>query len=277
MCELMGLSFTRPISADFSIHEFAGRGQENADGWGLAWYPDRAAAVVKEPVRWGQTPYSTFLEEYVGLRSSLYIAHVRRKTMGGEPTYADTHPFAREWNGRDYCFAHNGTLRGLIGEWKLGRFHPIGHTDSEWAFCYLMEAIADRREMLATPESWQWLRAELGRLNELGYLNCLLSDGEKLFCYHDRSGYKGLTFRTLHLGDGQKRRLEDEEVQLDLAEDSLTDGIVVATNLLTSRGWMRFHPGELMVLERGALRFSSHRGLLNTPVRTLQTSEQMEI
>ena len=52
MCELMGLSFARPISADFSIREFAGRGMENAEGWGLVWYPDRAVAVVKEPVRW---------------------------------------------------------------------------------------------------------------------------------------------------------------------------------------------------------------------------------
>ncbi|HTU22120.1 MAG TPA: class II glutamine amidotransferase, partial [Gemmataceae bacterium] len=90
MCELMGLSFTRSVSADFSIREFAARGKENADGWGLAWYPDRAAAVVKEPVRWGQSPYTAFLEQYAELRSPLYIAHVRRKTMGGEPTHADT-------------------------------------------------------------------------------------------------------------------------------------------------------------------------------------------
>src|SRR5205814_6028589 len=50
MCELLGLSFARPLSADFSIRIFALRGAENADGWGLAWYPDRSLSIVKEPL-----------------------------------------------------------------------------------------------------------------------------------------------------------------------------------------------------------------------------------
>ena len=33
MCELMGYSFAKPIVADFTIREFARRGEENADGW----------------------------------------------------------------------------------------------------------------------------------------------------------------------------------------------------------------------------------------------------
>ena len=35
-------------------------------------------------------------------------------TTGGEPSRADTHPFQRELFGRSYCFAHNGTVRGVI-------------------------------------------------------------------------------------------------------------------------------------------------------------------
>ncbi|HWG43374.1 MAG TPA: class II glutamine amidotransferase [Gemmataceae bacterium] len=259
MCELMGLSFARPISADFSIHEFAGRGTENADGWGLAWYPDRAVAVVKEPVRWGQTPYTSFLESYPGLRSSLYIAHVRRQTTGSAPTYADTHPFTRELNGRDYCFAHNGTLRGRIGELPLGRYRPVGVTDSERAFCYLLETIAHQTEPLTAEEDWRSLHTELTELNELGQLNCLLSDGQRLFCYHDQAGYKGLTFRKISLRDGEARRFEDEELTIDLAEGTVNHGFVVATNPLSVHGWKRFHPGELLVLEKGIICFSSHR------------------
>src|SRR5690242_3220237 len=110
MCELMGLSFAGPVSADFSIREFGRRGEENADGWGLGWYPDQSLAVAKEPVRWGQSKYTGFLQNYPDLQSRIYIGHVRHKTTGGAPTYADTHPFARELGGRDYCFAHNGTL-----------------------------------------------------------------------------------------------------------------------------------------------------------------------
>lgn len=259
MCELMGLSFTRPISADFSIRQFAARSAENADGWGLAWYPDRAVAIVKEPVRWGQTPYTSFLETYAGLRSSLYIAHVRRQTVGGEPTYADTHPFVRELNGREYCFAHNGTLRGRIWDLPLGRFRPVGRTDSERAFCYLLEAMARRQEPLTTEDDWNWLSTELVRLNELGQLNCLFSDGRRLFCYHDLGGYKGLTLRRIPLRDGDTRQFEDGQWKVDLAEDTVKPGFVVATNPLSPSGWNAFSPGELIVLEAGIVSFSSHR------------------
>ena len=43
MCELMGCQFAQPVQADFSIREFARRDEENADGWGLAWYVDLPA------------------------------------------------------------------------------------------------------------------------------------------------------------------------------------------------------------------------------------------
>ena len=46
MCELLGLSFAKSIPADFSIREFALRSDENADGWGLGWYPDQSVASV---------------------------------------------------------------------------------------------------------------------------------------------------------------------------------------------------------------------------------------
>ena len=52
MCELMGMSFAKPVVANVSIQAFGQRSQDNADGWGLAWYPDRSLAMVKQPVRW---------------------------------------------------------------------------------------------------------------------------------------------------------------------------------------------------------------------------------
>jgi glutamine amidotransferase len=265
MCELMGLAFARPISADFSIHEFALRGADNADGWGLAWYPDRAVAVVKEPVRWGQTPFTTFLESYPGLRSSLYIAHVRRKTTGGEPCYADTHPFVREFNGREYCFVHNGTLRGAIWELPLTRYHPVGHTDSERAFCCLLEKIAGRNEHLNSAADWQWLAAELNRLNEWGQMNCLFSDSQRLYLYHDQAGYKGLSIRKIHLREGEPRQFGDAELKIDLADNDVNHGFVAATQPLSAHGWQRFEPGELIVLENGRAVFSSRRNPADFP------------
>jgi predicted glutamine amidotransferase len=261
MCELMGMCFAKRISADFSIREFAGRGEDNADGWGLAWYPDQSVKVIKEPVRWKASQFSGFLEQYNDLSSSLYIAHVRHKTTGGNPTHADTHPFERELGGRAYSFAHNGTLEGAFWELPLARFHPLGKTDSEYLFCYLVDELARNEGNLDDEISWRNLFRTLTELNRFGRLNCLLSDGRRLFCYHDANGWKGLTFRSTQIWENQPRHFEDATIKIDLAGPSVNVGVVVATAPLSSSGWQSFHPGELLVLEGGRIRFSSHRAV----------------
>jgi glutamine amidotransferase len=256
MCELLGLSFAQPISADFSLCEFERRDEENADGWGLAWYPDQSLAIVKEPMEWGESKHSGFLETYHHLRSRIYIGHVRHKTSGGPPTHADTHPFGRELEGREYCFAHNGTL---ANHWDipLGRFRPIGSTDSEHVFCHLLEQIARAPHSLGDHEGWRWLHGQLRELNQRGRLNCVLSDGQHLCCYHDAAAWKGLTIRKVYVPDHSKRSFGDPDIHLDLQSSSVNHGFVVATRPLSPTGWHSFQPGELMVLEGGIVRFSS--------------------
>jgi len=256
MCELMGLSFARPICADFSIREFALRSEENADGWGLGWYPDQSLAVVKEPVKWQASPYTGFLESYPNLLARIYIAHVRHKTTGGTAKHADTHPFNRELAGRDFCFAHNGTLEGDFWKSPLGRFRPIGDTDSEFLFCHLLDEVARRPTLLDGEEDWHWLGDKLAAINRWGKLNCLLSDSRRLFCYHDAAGYKGLQVREVYIENNEIRRFEDPAVTIDLAGESTNHGFVVATRPLSSSGWRSFQHGELLVLEGGGLRFS---------------------
>jgi len=259
MCELMGLSFERPLSAAFSISTFAQRGDENPDGWGLAWYPDRAAAIVKEPVKWGESRFARFLEADSALRSSLYIAHVRHRTVGDAPTYADTHPFGRERDGREYCFAHNGTLQGEIWALPTGRYTPLGLTDSERGFCHLLHRLDGRGGVLDDEGSWRWLHGELARLNTFGKFNTLFSDGSHLFCYHDLGGWKGLTFRPLALDNEKHRHLRDETVHLNLETGTVNRGFVIATCPLDNAPWNPFHVGELIVFRDGIARFSSHR------------------
>ena len=258
MCELMGMSFERPAEADFSMREFALRGEENADGWGLGWYPDRSLAIIKEPVKWRESRYADFLENDQELRSHLFVAHVRHKTVGAESTRADTHPFAREWGGREYCFGHNGTLDDFE-QLPLGRFRPLGGTDSEHAFCHLLERIAQRGGALDDEAGWRWLYEECCRLNRLGKFNVLLADGERLFVYHDIHGWKGLNFRTLRLRAGAVRRFADPDLAVELEGGTANRGTVVATRPLSASGWHSFRLGELIVLERGEIRYSSHR------------------
>lgn len=260
MCELMAYSFAKPIAADFSIREFGRRGEENADGWGLAWYPDRSLAVIKEACKWKSSLHTGFLESYAGIRSKIFLAHVRHLTMG-QSTRADTHPFNRELDGVEYCFAHNGTLKASF-DLPLGQFHPIGSTDSEHFFCHLLDEIGTWNKSLNDPETWPRLHQKLAEHNHGGTLNMLLADGERLFCYHDAAGWKGLHHRPMLIRDQETRRFEDTELRIDLGGDYVNFGMVVATSPLSLTGWDKFLPGELLVLEGGLIRFSSHRGNL---------------
>jgi glutamine amidotransferase len=256
MCELLGLCFDAPVAADITVHEFASRGRENPDGWGLAWYPDKSVALAKEAIAWQASRHTVFLESYPALRSTIYIGHVRHKTVGGPVTHADTHPFARELNGQEYSFAHNGTLSDLARAFPLRRFLPLGQTDSEHAFCHLLDAIATDLGDLQTEKSWCWLHAKLLSMNRHGRMNFLLSDGRSLFCYHDLAGHKGLTWRHLPGYTPQPSRLEDQDLKIELNAAPATRGMVVATCPLSGTGWKPVRPGELLVIQDGKLAFS---------------------
>jgi predicted glutamine amidotransferase len=278
MCELMGMSFAKPVVANVSIQAFSQRSQENADGWGLAWYPDRSLAMVKQPVRWSMQ-HTQFLEHYPGLLSSIYVAHVRQRTTGTTPTHADTHPFSRELNGRDYCFAHNGTLTGAFWQRPLGRFRPIGATDSEYLFCLLLaelasfthlaDEVAEVRHIdhqhdngkLESDRRWRWLHQFLIHLNDYGRLNCILSDGERLLVYHDKNAWKNLTYRNVFLQQDSEQTFGDATVAVNLQAQPVNHGVIVATNPLSIEGWERFLPGEMKVLCRGNIEFSARPGL----------------
>jgi len=246
----MAMSFAQPIVAHVSIQAFGVRSQDNADGWGLAWYPDRSLALVKQPVQWSPT-HTQFLENYPGLLSSIYVAHVRQRTVGSNPTRADTHPFSREWNGREYCFAHNGTLSGDFWKKPLGRFKPLGVTDSEFVFCLLLAELERANIALDTEADWRWLHLLLHRYNDFGRLNCILTDGTRLFVYHDRNGWKGLTYRSMHPHGDKTQHLADQTMAVQLQAEPVNHGYVIATNPLSTDEWRPFRLGELKVFEAG--------------------------
>ena len=111
------------------------------------------------------------------------IAHIRRATVGSR-ALENTHPFQREMWGRYWTFAHNGTLKEFRPPLE-GRYRPVGATDSERAFCYLLE-----RLLAAYPEGTGDLKALHGTIGEVaayfrehGECNFLLSNGDVLFAH----------------------------------------------------------------------------------------------
>jgi len=257
MCELLGMSFNLAVNPSVSFRGFRLRGKENRAGWGLAYYPDNAAQVIKEPVQGDDSGLSAFIRDYPLIKSQVFVSHVR-KASAGRVSYSNSHPFARELNGKDYVFAHNGTLQDYQ-ELELQQFKPVGSTDSEYAFCHLLSAIATRDTDVWDPDEMSWLAKKLKSINERGKFNCLLSDGEYLFCYRtiDEKD-KGLQFLRRESPYGPIK-LKDTDLEVDLRQEKEPnqEGYIVATQALTNERWEDLKTGELLVIRNGTAVFSS--------------------
>ena len=255
MCELLGMSFNRAVNPKISFKGFQQRGKNNPDGWGIAYYPDKSVQIFKENIQINTSKFVAFLKNYPFMNSKIFIAHVRRKSTG-KNSHMNTHPFCRELNGKEYLFAHNGTIRNL-NKLNLGRFKPIGETDSEHIFCYLLESIKKKNIINWNENEFKWLGKKLNQINKFGKLNCLMSNGEYLFCYHDIEGYNGLYFTQRKPPYGEIM-LEDIDWKVNLREekDPNKTGFIIATNKLTNEGWEQFNKGELIVFKDGKMIYS---------------------
>ena len=272
MCELLGMSFNKEVRPNISFRGFRYRGEANPHGWGLAFYPDESAQVFKEPIRARRSVLSEFLQDYENVWSRTFVAHVRFTSVGSK-SHKNTHPFYRELNGKEYVFAHNGTL-GNYEQLALGRFKPIGETDSEYTFCYLLGCIDEQVGEHWTREDFDWLAEKLQEINEYGNFNCIFSDGEHLFCYFDRGGYNGLRFVHRKTPFGNIHLL-DEDWEINLREEKDPDqrGYIVATEELTDEPWHDFKFGELLVFKNGEIIYSNYRNFANVLEDPLSSQE----
>lgn len=254
MCELLGMECNVPTDIVFSFRGLRRRGGAtgpHADGWGLAFYEGHAARAFLDPDPAASSPLAEFLSDYP-IKTLLAVGHVRKKTRG--PTcLANTHPFVRELWGRHWVFAHNGTLRHVRRR-KLGRFLPIGNSDSEYGFCYLLEAL--RANFASYPrrvsELWEAVAEIGGELGGDGKCNFLLGDGRHLYA----RCHTLLAHIERHAPFGHAS-LVDDDVHVDFSRVTTPHDrvAVVATRPLTAdEQWVMGEPGQLWVFDGGRLR-----------------------
>jgi len=254
MCELLGMECNVPTDIVFSFSGLALRGGHrgpHADGWGLALYEGRSVRTFLEPSAAASSPLAAFVRKNP-IKTLLAVAHVRKRTRG-PVSLSNTHPFVRELWGRHFTFAHNGTVRGIKSEPLRGRFRPIGTTDSEHAFCALLNRL-ERAFPGRCPEPGSLARAvaragaEIGRR---GTFNFLLADGRQLFarcatklCYIVRQA------------PFAKATLADDDLSVDFAEVTTPRdrvAIVATAPLTRDETWTHGVPGEMWVFRKGRL------------------------
>jgi predicted glutamine amidotransferase len=255
MCELMGMECNVPTDIVFSFTGFALRGGKtgpHADGWGVALYEGRFARSFLEPQPACQSPLADFIR-LNPIKTLLAVAHVRKKTRG-QSSLENTHPFKRVLWGRHWVFAHNGTLPRVKSR-ALKSELPIGDTDSEHAFCWMLERLREAFPQ-GYPRSqralWQVVADLGGELGAEGKFNFLLADGRYLYA---RCGTKlCYIIRKAPFG---RATLRDAEMQIDFREvTTAKDRVaIVATEPLTrDEEWQQGQPGTMWVFGQGAVK-----------------------
>jgi len=177
-----------------------------------------------------------------GVRSDLIVAHVRKVRLPPINTLTNTRPFLHVCCFKEWVFAHNGLVPDIMqGERESANSvcRPNGETDSEYAFCRLLGAIAQRFGDAAYGSYPAWFDT-VAAVSELvashGKFNFLMSEGEHLIAYgHDRLHY---------MEHGQGSGSETLPLAVTL----------VATEPLSAdERWRPFAPGELRIYNRGRL------------------------
>jgi predicted glutamine amidotransferase len=252
MCQLLGMNCNVPTDICFSFTGFRARGgltDHHRDGWGIAFFEGRGVRVFLDPQPSIDSPVAELVHQYP-IRSLNVISHIRKATQG-EVRLENTHPFQRELWGQYWIFAHNGNL---LDYWPRlhGRFLPVGTTDSERAFCHMLQTLAER--FPAGPPDPRTLHATLRELaitiGRHGEFNFLLSNGEHLFTHCSTK----LAY-IIRKAPFAKAHLSDQDVSVDFSNVTTPEDrvAVIATQPLTDNEcWNVIPPGTLMAFRHGA-------------------------
>lgn len=251
MCQLLGMNCNIPTDICFSFAGFQARGgttDHHTDGWGIAFFEGRGARLFLDPQPSSTSPVAELVRSYP-IRSKNVIAHIRKATQGAVGL-ENTHPFMRELWGRHWIFAHNGDLPNFAPDLD-GSFLPVGNTDSERAFCWILQEL--RRRFGTQPPAEDALFLALHELTlplaSRGEFNFLLACRYVLFAHAStRLAY------ILRQAPFSQAHLKDQDVTVDFNEVTTPDDrvAVIATVPLTdNETWETMTPGTLWWFSEG--------------------------
>jgi glutamine amidotransferase len=251
MCQLLGMNCNIPTDVCFSFEGFSRRGgatDNHKDGWGIAFFEGAGCRLFIDSKSTLESPVAELVKKYP-IHSMNVIAHIRKATQGAV-ALENCHPFMRELWGQYWIFAHNGDLKDF---WPPQRsyYRPVGGTDSERAFCYMLDQLraASPLAPLAFAELYQRLNELSAQIGALGAFNYLLSNGDYLFvhCATDLAYVvRKAPFSTAHLVD---QDLTVDFSQITTPNDRVA---VIATKPLTdNEKWTTLKPGELLAFHMG--------------------------
>lgn len=265
MCQLLGMNTNTPTDIGFSFAGFRQRGgltDHHEDGFGIAFFEksDNAKGVGLRLFHDDKPSFSSPIADLVNsypIRAMNVIAHIRKATQGTS-CLANTHPFVREVWGQSWVFAHNGQMTDgfirqterLIKNGNAEHYTPIGTTDSELAFCYILNRL--KTTFKACPSDdvlFAFLTAQCRYLSANGLFNCLISNGDWQLAYAG-----SLLFYLTRQSPFGQAVLSDGEMRVDFSDmtdkdDTVT--ILVTIPLTENEKWQQLAVDECIVFCNG--------------------------
>lgn len=258
MCELLGMSANLPTDICFSFSGLMQRGGKTGphqDGFGVAFYEGKGCRVFHDPFPSAESEIAQFIKNYP-IHSTKVLCHIR-KANRGRVCLENTHPFVRNLWGRNWCFAHNGQLKGVKKALKLSRYFPVGTTDSEHAFCWMLEQIDEhfKKPPKKASDLWAVIEALTVTIRQFGVFNFLLSDSKYLYAHCSTK----LVWITRRAPFGQAK-LVDEDLEVDFNDVFKENDIVsiIATQPLTcNEVWHKCKRGDFLVFKSGLIQYKN--------------------
>lgn len=253
MCQLLGMSANVPTDICFSFRGLMVRGGgcgPHRDGWGIAFYEDGGCRYFHDPQPSADSEIAKLISSYP-IKSQVVISHIRQANVG-VVNLANTHPFSRELWGRMWSYAHNGQLDDRWRNLPLPYYKPVGSTDSEHAFCWMLGQLRDA--FPEPPASRNDIRALFrecaSQLHQYGVFNFMISDGEDLMT-HCSNNLHWLT-RKSPFG---KAHLSDAQLAVDFQQETTPNDVVtvIATEPLTeNEPWNAMLPNQFLTFVDGS-------------------------
>ena len=251
MCQLLGMNCNVPTDIVFSFTGFARRGggtDHHNDGWGIAFFEGAGVRHFVDHEAAVASPIAQLIKR-VPIKSKNVIAHIRKATQGSV-ALENCHPFVRELWGRYWVFAHNGDLKDFAPILD-GPYRPVGITDSERAFCFLLQELrrrfGDRAPQRAALNAA--LIALVAQIAAHGTFNLMLSDGSALYAHCSTA----LHYLVRQYPFAQAR-LADDDLSVDFAAVTMPQdrvAIIVTAPLTENESWSAFAPGEMKLFIDG--------------------------
>ena len=247
MCQLLGLNANTPTDLVFSFTGFAHRAAEHKDGFGIAFFEGPGVRLFVDHQSATVSPVAEMVRRYP-IRSRHIITHIRKATQG-RVALENTHPFMRELWGRYWVFAHNGNLVDFHPKLHAN-FHPVGDTDSERAFCWLLQELAkNHARMPSIPDLTQTLAELAPTIARHGTFNFLLSQGEALWAHCSTKLHYVLRRHPFAAAQLQDADLTVDFADLTTPQDRVA--VVVTEPLTCNEDWVALQAGELAVFVDG--------------------------